>query len=190
MTVNTTGRIDALDTGQALNRFLVDVERRAFRMAYLATGNREDALDIVQDAMLKLAQKYATRPEDEWPLLFQCILQSRIRDWYRRMKVRSYWHILVSGAGSGEPRDPLAHVAEAANREPLTHAMRDGAIQRLEHGLRLLPPRQQQAFLLRVWEGLNVAETARAMGCTAGSVKTHFSRAVHTLREYLGDHWS
>jgi RNA polymerase sigma-70 factor (ECF subfamily) len=155
-------------------------------MAYLATGNREDALDIVQDSMFKLVQKYAARPGDEWPLLFQCILQSRIRDWYRRTKVRSYWHILVGGEVTD---NPLANAAETESRGPQAQAMHEGAMQRLEQGLRLLPPRQQQALLLRVWEGLNVSETARAMGCTEGSVKTHFSRAVHALREYLGEHW-
>lgn len=179
----------ALDTGQALNRFLVEVERRAFRMAYIATGSREDALDIVQDAMLKLAQNYAVRPSDEWPLLFQRILQSRVRDWYRRSKVRSYWNVLVGGL-TGEDRDnPLSYVAETDAREPQAQALRDGAMKRLEQGVQQLPLRQQQAFLLRVWEGLDVAQTARAMGCSQGSVKTHFSRAVHALRDMLEDHW-
>lgn len=188
-TTNTTWRMGALDTGQALNRFLVEVERRAFRMAYIATGSREDALDIVQDAMLKLAQNYAVRPSDEWPLLFQRILQSRVRDWYRRSKVRSYWNVLVGGL-TGEDRDnPLSYVAETDAREPQAQALRDGAMKRLEQGVQQLPLRQQQAFLLRVWEGLDVAQTARAMGCSQGSVKTHFSRAVHALRDMLEDHW-
>ena len=179
----------ALDTGQSLNRFLVDVERRAFRMAYLATGNREDALDIVQDAMFKLAQNYATRPSDEWPLLFQCILQSRIRDWYRRSKVRSYWNILVGGLVTEDRDNPLSRAMAAEAHEPPAQVLRDSAMRRLEQGVQQLPLRQQQAFLLRVLEGLDVAQAARAMGCSPGSVKTHFSRAVHALRDMLEDHW-
>lgn len=189
MTINTTWRTSALDTGQALNRFLVDVERRAFRMAHLATGNREDALDIVQDAMFKLSQKYATRPSDEWPLLFQCILQSRVRDWYRRSKVRRYWNVLVSGAGDADGDGPLSRAADSDAREPQAQFLRESAMKRLEQGIRKLPLRQQQAFLLRVWEGLNVTQTARAMGCSQGSVKTHYSRAVHALRDMLDDYW-
>lgn len=157
-------------------------------MACIATGNRDDALDIVQDAMLKLAQKYAGRPADEWGPLFHCILQSRIRDWYRRAGTRGLW-MRWFGRHDHEAGDSLDQLPDPGQREPLQEVLARSALERLEEALLRLPPRQQQAFLLRVWEGLDVAQTAGAMRCSEGSVKTHFSRAVHSLRASLEDHW-
>ena len=171
-----------------MNSFLASVERRAYRMAYIATGNREEALDIVQDAMFKLAQRYADRGENEWGPLFYRILQSRIRDWYRRAKVRNIWQ-RVAGSGEDDSGDPMDRLADPAAEDPERAVGEQGVMERLDDSLRELPLRQQQVFLLRVWEGLDVKDTARAMGCSEGSVKTHFSRAVHKLRDQLEEHW-
>ena len=191
-------------TAQALDRFLAGVERRAYRMAFVATGNREDALDIVQDAMMKLAQKYADRSVDDWGPLFHRILQSTIRDWYRRQKVRNQWRTWLEFTKvgvqqrSGKESTDIGDDAQGHNiidsfedvhgQGPVLKLVNERAMEELELALHKLPMRQQQAFLLRVLEGLNVEETAQAMGCTQGSVKTHFSRAVHTLRKQLEDH--
>ncbi len=169
-----------------MNDFLASVERRAYRMAYLATGNREEALDIVQDAMFKLAQRYADRGENEWGPLFHRILQSRIQDWYRRAKVKRIWQ-RVKGEGEVQG-DVLDRFPDPAATDPEKSLGEAGAMERLDKALRELPLRQQQVFLLRVWEGLGVKETAQAMGCSEGSVKTHYSRAVHKLRERLEEY--
>lgn len=181
-----------LDNPQAMDRFLASVERRAYRMAWIATQHREDALDIVQDAMLRLVKGYADRPEPEWGPLFQRTLQNAIRDNYRRTAVRNRWRQWL---GRGKPTED-----EAAEDDPLetrvaSHAPGpDGelasrqAITVLESALQALPLRQQQTFLLRQWEGLSVAETAAAMGISDGSVKTHYSRAVQALRDKLEEH--
>lgn len=175
-----------LDTHQALDRFLANTERRAFRMAQFATGNAEDALDLVQEAMLRLARQYGGRDEQEWGPLFHRILQSRIRDWYRRSKVRNRWRVWLSGEEDGE--DPLERLADTDSAGPAEQLAGERSLGALEQALQQLPLRQQQAFLLRTWEGFDVAETAHAMGCSTGSVKTHYSRAVHTLRLLLEDH--
>jgi len=193
-----------LETAQTLEHFLASVERRAYRMAFIATGNRDDALDIVQDAMMKLAQKYANRNADEWGPLFHRITQSTIRDWYRRQKVRNQWRSFLeytkvgtslrgadeAGGRYCEQTDAniIDQFADVSAQGPVMRLISDKAIEALDSALHQLPLRQQQAFLLRVWEGLNVAETASAMGCSQGSVKTHFSRAVHTLRRQIEDH--
>ena len=164
------------------------MERRAFRMAQLATGDIDDALDIVQEAMFKLAEKYASRPESEWPALFQRILQSKINDWFRRNKVRNRFRTWLGIKDDGS--DPIQeHADEEKGRTPEQFLQSDRSMQKLERMIQMLPLRQQQAFLLRVLEGLDVKSTARAMACSEGSVKTHYSRAVHTLREKLGDEW-
>ncbi len=159
-------------------------------MAYLATGNREDALDLVQDAMLKLAQRYTSRDAQEWGPLFHQILQSRIRDGYRRNRVRNRWRVWFSNdtGDEGDESDPIQNLADTSNPDPMERVAEAHAATAVEAALRRLPLRQQQVFLLRVWEGLDVAATAKAMGCSAGSVKTHYSRAVHSLRVSLEDH--
>jgi RNA polymerase sigma-70 factor (ECF subfamily) len=159
-------------------------------MAEFATGNREYALDLVQDAMLGLVKKYSDRGADEWGALFYRILQSRIRDWYRRGRVRNrLFGWLARPAGDDADTDPLQGVADPVCNDPAGTLGSRNAIERLEQALQQLPPRQQQAFLLRSWEGLDTAATAYAMGCSEGSVKTHYSRALHSLREQLEEHW-
>lgn len=178
---------DESRSGETLDTFLASVEHKAFRMARLATGNPDDALDIVQDAMLGLARHYAGRAALEWGPLFHRILQSRIRDWYRRQRVRR--RILGwLGGGEGEQGDPLEAVADTREVGPAGHHANQRFSEALERALGALPLRQQQAFLLRAWEGLDVAETASAMGISQGSVKTHYSRAVHALRDKLEGH--
>lgn len=159
-------------------------------MAEFATGNRDDALDLVQDAMLGLVKKYSDRNADEWGALFYRILQSRIRDWYRRGRVRNrLFGWLTRQAGRDDDADPVQDVADPVAADPAATVGGRIAIERLEQALQRLPLRQQQAFLLRSWEGLDTAATACAMGCSEGSVKTHYSRAVHSLRAQLEDHW-
>lgn len=184
------GRVSALDDARALDRFLAGVERRAFRMAQLATGHDDEALDLVQDAMLKLVERYGTRDEAEWGPLFHRILQSKIRDWYRRTRVRSRWRLWLGAADDGEDAaDPLEAIADPTATTAEHQLKVKDAAAALDEALRALPFRQQQAFLLRAWEELDVAQTAAAMGCSEGSVKTHYFRAVQTLRKRLGNHW-
>ena len=156
-------------------------------MARLATGNTDDALEIVQDAMFKLVEKYASRPESEWGPLFHRILQSRINDWYRRSSIRDRFRSWL-GIPADES-DPLQAFPDDKDGNPEYILTSHRRIDKLEEVIHGLPIRQQQAFLLRTLEGLDVRDTARAMGCSEGSVKTHYSRAVHTLREKLGEHW-
>ena len=171
-----------------MDHFLAAVERRALRMAELAVGNRDDALDLVQDAMLGLVRSYSHKREDEWGALFHRILQSRIRDWYRRSKVRYRVFGWLLNREDDVDADPIQQAADPAGTEPPRAVANQQSMLQLEQALQALPLRQQQAFLLRSWEGLDVAATAFAMGCSEGSVKTHYSRALHKLRELLEDH--
>jgi RNA polymerase sigma-70 factor, ECF subfamily len=179
-----------LATQQELAQFLAEVERRAFKQAVFAVRDEHLALDLVQDAMLRLAEKYAQKPIAELPLLFQRILQNAIRDHYRRQKVRSLWTTLLSslqGRESDEERDPLdtLEVEQRGMPRPAEELERSQVMALIEQGLGNLPARQREAFLLRYWEELDVSETARAMGCSQGSVKTHCSRATHALATFL-----
>jgi RNA polymerase sigma-70 factor (ECF subfamily) len=180
-----------LEQTRELDRFLADIERRAYRMAQIALRDPDDALDVVQDSMLKLARNYASRPSAEWRPLFYRILENGIRDLQRRRTVRKKFMVWLPGAKEDPDNDaqhPLDNVADGGPDAPQL-LMQDQAMQKLEESLRALPARQREAFMLRTLEGLDVAETARAMGCSEGSVKTHYSRAVHTLRERLGEVW-
>lgn len=173
---------------QALERFLQDIERRALRIAQYGVGNRDDALDIVQEAMLKLAQSYAHKPDNEWAPLFYRILQSRIMDFHRRNKVRNRFRIWLRMDDPDASGDPIQNQADPAEPHPERGVQALEFSDDLERSIRDLPLRQQQALLLRLWEGLDVASTAKAMGCSQGSVKTHYSRAVHRLRGQLSAH--
>jgi len=189
-------RREALDNSAALDQFLASVERRAYRMAIIATSNHEDALDIVQDSMLRLAKRYAGYDAEQWGPLFHRIVQSVIRDWYRRAAVRNRFRFFLGqknqrdqGGETAAEEDPIeAHFA-TAEPEPGAQLQQQQAIRQLDAALHRLPLRQQQVFLLRQWEGLSVRDTAQAMGCGEGSVKTHFSRALKALREQLQDYW-
>ena len=186
---NRTG-VRPLQRDQDLNRFFVDVERRALRIAEIGVRNRDDALDLVQDAMIRLARKYADRSVEEWTPLFYRILQNGVRDWHRRQAVRN--RVMVwFGRAKDEDNDfdPVASAPDPSGRSPDQELENREAMLSLEAGIAELPGRQQEAFMLRTFEGLDVAGTAVAMGCSEGSVKTHYSRAVHSLREVLGEHW-
>ena len=173
---------------QQLNQFLGDIERRAFKMALIATRQREDALDIVQDAMIKLTQSYGHKARNEWHPLFYRILHNRIMDWHRRKKIENTILKWLPGRKSSDTEECIADYAdESKNPEDINKGQ--DTIKQLELELHHLPPRQRQAFLLRSWEGLSVGETANIMGCTEGSVKTHYSRALNRLKETLGEHW-
>jgi RNA polymerase sigma-70 factor (ECF subfamily) len=181
-----------LATYKELADFLAEVERRAYKQAMFAVRDDPTALDIVQDAMLKLTEKYSARPLAELPLLFQRILQNTIRDFYRRQKVRSLWTSPISalfGAESGDDFDPLETLeveSDSKNFEsPAEQFERSQVVALIEKALERLPARQRQAFLLRYWEEMDVAEAAKTMGCSEGSVKTHCSRATHALSVML-----
>jgi RNA polymerase sigma-70 factor (ECF subfamily) len=180
-----------LDRTSELDGFLAEIERRAFRMAHVALRDADDAMDVVQDAMLKLARNYSSKPSAEWRPLFYRILENGIRDLQRRRTVRKKFMVWLPGAKEdpdNEAQDPLDSVAAGGPDVPEL-LMRDQAMAKLEISLRGLPARQREAFMLRNFEGLDVAETAQAMGCSEGSVKTHYSRAVHALRAQLGEVW-
>jgi RNA polymerase sigma-70 factor (ECF subfamily) len=183
---------EPLATQKELSDFLASVERRAFKQCVFSVQEEQAALDIVQEAMLKLSEKYAARPPAELPLLFQRILQNAIRDHYRRQKVRSTWTTLLSSLGMGgedDDADPLeTFETEELGSIPAGPADRleqSEVMEIIEQAIATLPERQREAFLLRYWEDFDVSETAKAMGCSEGSVKTHCSRATHALAKLL-----
>lgn len=176
---------------QEIEAFLAGTERRAFKHAVYAVQDHHTALDIVQNAMLKLVERYADKPAGELPLLFQRILQNAIHDHFRRAKVRDFWVRVVSPLRDkddeqAETLETLA-LASDAERPPVPEAEVASwqNIEAIELALSELPPRQREAFLLRYWEELDVTETALVMGCSEGSVKTHCFRATHALAEKL-----
>lgn len=173
-----------LDRTDELDAFLRGVERRALVMARGMMSDREEALDVVQDSMIRFVRKYRDRPTEEWRPLFFRIVVNRVRDWQRRQVVRAR---VMSWLRPGQ-RDPMEIAAAAPGTGPESGAMGAQAISDLEDGIRALSSRQQQAFVLRCLEGLDVEATAAAMGCSSGSVKTHYSRALASLRRRLGEH--
>ncbi len=177
-----------MTTSRALDQFLQSVEKRAFKIALLGLRNDDDALDAVQDAMMKLVQSYAARPAEEWRPLFYRILANRVRDLQRRRTVRGRimaWLPMRDGEDD-EAFDPIAQTP-SPDVTPARRLEIDEAMGVLETAVANLPARQQQAFLLRNFEGLDVAGTATAMGCSEGSVKTHYFRALESLRAKLGE---
>jgi RNA polymerase sigma-70 factor (ECF subfamily) len=174
-----------------LSDFLASIERRAFKQAMFAVHNEENALDIVQDAMMRLTEKYGSRPVEELPLLFQRILQNAIRDFYRRNRVRTLWTTLLSafGPADDEDADPLESLGATSDasvfQDPQALTERSQVLAIIEKEVTKLPPRQREAFLMRYWEEMDTTETAAVMGCSEGSVKTHCSRATHTIAAAL-----
>lgn len=171
-----------------MESFFKSVERPAYRMAIMACRNRDDALELVQDAMCRFVERYATKPRAEWKPLFYRMLHNSILDLHRRRTVRERvrgWF----GLGPGEQDDGIDQVPDQLDQGPEHATKIKFAFHALQQALSALPVRQRQAFLLRGWEELSVAETATAMGCTEGSVKTHYSRAIQALRNQLGEHW-
>ncbi|MBL8511210.1 MAG: RNA polymerase sigma factor [Betaproteobacteria bacterium] len=181
-------------TQQEMADFLASVERRAFKQAVFAVKNDESALDIVQDSMMRLAEKYSAQAAEELPLLFQRILQNAIRDWFRRSKVRSTWTSLFSSFGNRDDDDDERDFLETLEVEnnssvaanPAGQLEQAQILQIIEEAISQLPARQREAFILRYWEEFDVEETAAIMGCSEGSVKTHCFRAVGALSKILG----
>jgi RNA polymerase sigma-70 factor (ECF subfamily) len=181
-----------LATDKELSDFLKSVEKRAFKRTAFAVREDDSALDIVQDAMIRLAEKYADRPAAEFPMLFQRILSNATMDWFRRQKVRNaVVQNLSDFEGSGDDGDfdlleTLLALEDTLGTESAADAVsRDQILHVIETEVGDLPARQREAFLLRYWEEFDVAETAAVMGCSEGSVKTHCSRAVHALAKAL-----
>ena len=177
---------------QELSAFLLSVEKRAFKQAVFAVRDDDAALDIVQDAMIKLAEKYGDKPGAELPLLFQRILQNTIHDWFRRTKVRNTWVSLFSSFRSdaeGDDTDPLelieSEAGTTAAESSADKVERSQMLEILEREIEKLPTRQREAFLMRYWEDMDVAEPAQAMGCSEGSGQTHCSRATPALAQAL-----
>lgn len=178
-----------LDAAGGLERFLRGVERRALRMAELATQNREEALDLVQEAMFGFVRNYAAKPAADWAPLFYRVLDSRLTDWHRRQSVRGRWLTTwLRRSDDEDESDPIDLAADLHEPGPLARLAGAEAAQALDAALGALPLRQRQAFLLRIWEGLDVADTALVMRCSEGSVKTHLSRAMTALRRALETH--
>ena len=177
-----------------MSEFLAAVERRAFLQTVYAVRNDENALDIVQDAMIKLAEHYHDRPPAELAPLFQRILKTTTMDYFRRESVRNRWTTLLSALGPDSDSDESSRdILEALEAEPGSPQAESAADQvervqimaMIEDEVKKLPPRQREAFLMRYWEDMSLAETAATMGCSEGSVKTHCSRANHTLAAAL-----
>lgn len=162
----------------------MSVERRAFQMAQFTTRNRDDALDIVQDTMMRLVTKYANKPAEQWTPLFYRILNNRILDFHRRNTTQSRWRSWLSNHSDEDDFDPIQN-EPTEDMGPIDMADLSESVAHVNAAIQLLSPRQRQAFLLRAWEGMDVAETASVMKCSQGSVKTHYSRAIHFLREHL-----
>ena len=179
-------------TDKELSDFLKSVEKRAFKRTVYAVRDDEAALDIVQDSMIRLAEKYAERPPAEWPMLFQRIMTNATMDWFRRQKVRNAVLQNLSDFEGGDDDDDfdllesLQSVEGALGSESAAESVsREQILLVIESEIAELPARQREAFLLRYWEEFDVAETAEVMGCSEGSVKTHCSRAVHALAKAL-----
>jgi RNA polymerase sigma-70 factor (ECF subfamily) len=180
----------SLQKEQQLDHFLAEVERRALRIAEIAVRDRDEALDLVQDAMIKLVRNYSGRSTEEWTPLFYRILQNGVRDWHRRQAVRKRVMVWFQKAKPDDnDYDVIAAAPDPMGRSPDEELQNSEAMQDIEIAVRELPNRQREAFMLRTFEGLDVAGTAVAMGCSEGSVKTHYSRAIHALRDKLGEHW-
>jgi RNA polymerase sigma-70 factor (ECF subfamily) len=171
-----------------MQKFLAAIEGRAFRIAQFATHNRDDALELVQESMLKLVQNYSGHEASEWSALFYSILQSRIRDWHRRQSVRNRFRHWFSPGEDEDAEDQLEQLPAVEASNPAVRLGNEQFMEQLEQELGALPYRQQQVFLLRTWEGLDIAQTAAVMQCSESSVKTHHARALEKLRGKLEEH--
>jgi RNA polymerase sigma-70 factor (ECF subfamily) len=181
-----------LASEKELDAFLRGVEKRAFKRSMYHVRNQESALDIVQDSMMKLAQHYGHKPVEELPMLFQRILTNSTLDWFRRQKTQNalFTHLGdFESSEDGAEFDLLETLLQSNDTDhtdtPHSQAERAQTLRTIEEEIQDLPGRQREAFLMRYWEDMDVAETASAMGCSQGSVKTHCSRAVAALSKAL-----
>ena len=168
-----------------LDEFLRSVERRALQIARFSTRDLDEALDIVQDVMTAFVRRYRHKPDGQWRPLFYRSLDNRIKDWHRRRQARFRWLGMPLGRRRDDESDPLDRLADTSQADPARAGHNRELKAALEEALHVLPERQRQAFLLRTWEGMSVAETAAAMACSEGTVKTHLSRARGVLRQLL-----
>ncbi len=177
---------------ETLDAFFIDVEKKAYRIAYIALNQRDEALDVVQDTMLRMFQSYAHKPAHEWRPLFYRILNNRITDSHRSNQLKrklQHW-FGYQNTSETDTDDMLEQIPSSrTGEEPMHQLQSDASMVLLHNTLHNLPLRQQQAFLLRHWEGMSTEETASAMGCSTGSVKTHLSRALTTLKGHLQAHY-
>jgi len=167
-----------------LDRFLASIQGSGYRMAQLATSNKDDALELVQETMLQLVKRYAELPNNELKILFYKILNSRITDWYRKTAFRRQFHKVFSSK-SYEQNNPIEHLSNEQQQTEDERLTTSEELEQLIIALASLSNRQKQVFLLRAWQGFNVKETASIVGCSAGSVKTHYSRAIKALKRTL-----
>jgi len=170
-----------------LDRFFRETERRAFKIALISLKNTEEALDAVQDAMCNFVRSYSGKPQSDWPKLFYTVLDSRLTDWHRRHSVRRRFFGLLPGADDGADMLDAFEDNQCFDPSVMQSSAQAGAA--IEAALQTLPERQRQAFVLRLWEGFDVAQTAQIMRCSEGSVKTHLSRALSAMRLKLSDHY-
>lgn len=177
-----------LSQANQLNLFLMDVEKRAWRIAVVAVNHPDDAADITQDSMLALVEKYGSRPANEWTPLFWRIHYNRIKDHLRRSNVRRKWQSFIGNKTEDGEENALEQLCNH-DIGPLQLLGAEVAAGEAYQAINALPNRQREAFCLRIWEGLDVKQTAAAMGCSGGSVKTHLHRALDNLRQSLGAHF-
>jgi RNA polymerase sigma-70 factor, ECF subfamily len=172
--------------------FLKSVEKKAFRIIEIATGGADDTLDILQESMMAFVRRYSTKDESEWRPLFYKVVQNKIRDWFRKERIKRLFFFSMPPRQREETEnrlDPEDSRPDHNAADPLTNIKTSQAMERLNMVLKQLPARQQQVFLLRAWEGLSTQETATAMNCTEGTVKTQYFRAVNRLKEGLEGTW-
>ena len=179
-------------TDKELSDFLAGVEKRAFKRSLYHVRDEDAALDIVQDSMMKLAEHYADKPAEELPMLFQRILSNTTLDWFRRQKTRNalFSNYNDFGADNEDESFDFLEILGQSDASPAAESAQDllsstETVRAIESEIEKLPGRQREAFLLRYWEELDVSETAAAMGCSEGSVKTHCSRAIQALHKAL-----
>ena len=176
-----------LSTRVLLDRFFRETERRAFKIALISLKNTDEALDAVQDAMCNFVRSYSDKPQPDWPKLFYTVLDSRLTDWHRRNSVRRRFFGLLPATDDGADMLEAFEDNQCFDPSVLRSSAQTGAA--IETALQALPERQRQAFVLRLWEGFDVAQTAQIMRCGEGSVKTHLSRALSAMRLKLSDHY-
>lgn len=169
-----------------LDHFFKQQETQAYKMTFAMTQNRDDALELVQDSMLKLVQKYSAKPKEEWKLLFYRILQNRIRDFHRRQGVSRLFNAFFP-ADNNSKEELINQTPDSEQNNPQRKFEHSSALKQIINALKTLPLRQQQTFLLRAWQEFNTRETAFALSISEGSVKTHYSRALTQLKKLLGD---
>lgn len=189
------GAAEENDRGYAgFDAFFEDVEKRAYRMAVYTLKDEQTAMDAVQDAMLKLVEKYSDRPSAEWPALFFTILNNRMIDIQRWGRLREAGGKLVSLFRNHDNGDEdlletgLGSDNLIADRPEVASWSRD-LHKKIDDAVANLSERQRQVFLLREWQGFNVRETSEILGCSEGSVKQHHFRAMQSLRKQLEGVW-